>query len=240
MKSDMPTFAVEKPVVAGELTPEQQRAVVTDGGRLLLSASAGSGKTSVLTRRVVEKLKAGVPVQQLLIVTFTKAAAAEMRKRIGDELKKERDRAENADLRRLLSRQILALPQARICTMDAFYGEFVRRNFQKLDVSPDFRIILGPEHDLLRRSTLQGVFDALYEQEDADFLACVDAFSGEKDDIGFFEQMLELIDKLDSEPYPQQKMEQLRDMFTQTQIGNSPWYRYYHNYVQQVLTWGIR
>lgn len=236
MKSDMPTFGVEKPIVAGELTPEQQRAVVTDGGRLLLSASAGSGKTSVLTRRVVEKLKAGVPVQELLIVTFTKAAAAEMRKRIGDELKKERDRAKDADLRRLLSRQILALPQARICTMDAFYGEFVRRNFQKLDVSPDFRIILGPEHDLLRRSTLQGVFDVLYEEENADFLACVDAFSGEKDDIGFFEQMLELIDKLDSEPYPQQKMEQLCDMFTQTQIDSSPWYRYYHDYVQQVLT----
>ena len=140
MQTGNPTFDVPKPVVAGELTDEQRRAIETDGGRLLLSASAGSGKTSVLTRRVVEKLKAGVPVQELLIVTFTKAAAAEMRKRIGDELKKERDAAQDMALRRLLSNQILALPQARICTMDAFYGEFVRRNFQRLGVSPDFRV----------------------------------------------------------------------------------------------------
>ncbi len=233
MKPDVPAFSVTQPTVPGQLTHEQERAVETDGGRLLLSASAGSGKTSVLTRRVVEKLKAGVPVQDLLIVTFTRAAAAEMRKRIGDELKKERNQTQDRALQRLLSSQILALPQARICTMDAFYGEFVRRNFQKLGVSPDFRTIRGPEHDLLRRSTLQGVFDALYEEQDADFLACVDAFSGEQDDIGFFEQMLELIDKLDSEPYPEYKLEQLRDMFKHTEIEQTDWYRYYRDYIEQ-------
>ncbi len=235
MTTDNPIFTIEQPMVKGQLTPEQQRAVETDGGRLLLSASAGSGKTSVLTRRVVEKLKNGVPVQELLVVTFTNAAAAEMRKRIGDELKKARDQAADPAMRRRLSRQILALPQARICTMDAFYGEFVRRNFQKLSVSPDFRVILGPEHDLLRRSTLQGVFDALYEEGDPVFLSCVDAFSGERDDVGFFEQMLELIDKLDSEPYPEARLDQLYDMFAQQDRERSPWYEYHRNYLEQSL-----
>ena len=225
--SDQPKFVVETPIVKGQLTAEQERAVTTDGGRLLLSASAGSGKTSVLTRRVVEKLKAGVPVQELLVVTFTNAAAAEMRKRIGDELKKERDNATDLDMRRRLSRQILDLPQARICTMDAFYGEFVRRNFQQLDVSPDFRVVLGPEYDLLCRSTMQGVFDALYEEENETFLRCVDVFSGERDDIGFYEQMLELIRTLDSEPFPEQKLAQLQSMFEGQELKASPWYRYF-------------
>lgn len=231
--SDMPKFVVEPPVVKGQLTAEQQRAVTTNGGRLLLSASAGSGKTSVLTRRVVEKLKAGVPVQELLVVTFTNAAAAEMRKRIGDELKKERDNAADPELRRRLSRQILDLPQARICTMDAFYGEFVRRNFQQLDVSPDFRVVLGPEYDLLCRSTMQGVFDALYEEENEIFLRCVDVFSGERDDIGFYEQMLELIRTLDSEPFPEQKLAQLQAMFEGQELEKSPWYRYFCQYVKE-------
>lgn len=225
--SDQPRFTVEQPIVKGQLTAEQQRAVFTDGGRLLLSASAGSGKTSVLTRRVVEKLKAGVPIQELLVVTFTNAAAAEMRKRIGDELKKERDHATDTEMRRRLSRQILDLPQARICTMDAFYGEFVRRNFQQLDVSPDFRVVLGPEYDLLCRSTMQGVFDALYEEENEAFLRCVDVFSGERDDIGFYEQMLELIRTLDSEPFPEQKLAQLQAMFEHGELEKSPWYRYF-------------
>ncbi len=233
--SDRQKFTVEKPIVEGQLTPEQERAVTTDGGRLLLSASAGSGKTSVLTRRVVEKLKAGVPIQELLVVTFTNAAAAEMRKRIGDELKKERDNATDTEMRRRLSRQILDLPQARICTMDAFYGEFVRRNFQQLDVSPDFRVVLGPEYDLLCRSTMQGVFDALYEEENETFLRCVDVFSGERNDIGFYEQMLELIRTLDSEPFPEQKLAQLQAMFEEQELGDSPWYRYFCQYLKEGL-----
>lgn len=233
--SDQPKFVVENPIVKGQLTAEQNRAVTTDGGRLLLSASAGSGKTSVLTRRVVEKLKAGVPIQELLVVTFTNAAAAEMRKRIGDELKKERDQATDLEMRRRLSRQILDLPQARICTMDAFYGEFVRRNFQQLDVSPDFRVVMGPEYDLLCRSTMQGVFDALYEEENEIFLRCVDVFSGERDDIGFYEQMLELIRTLDSEPYPEQKLAQLQAMFEDEDLKNSLWYRYFCRYLKEGL-----
>ena len=233
--SDQPKFVVEKPAVKGRLTPEQQRAVTTDGGRLLLSASAGSGKTSVLTRRVVEKLKAGVPVQELLVVTFTKAAAAEMRKRIGEELKKERENATDPEMRRRLSHQILDLPQARVCTMDSFYGDFVRRNFQQLDVSPDYRIVRGAEYDLLCRSTMQGVFDALYEEENETFLRCVDIFSGERDDIGFFEQMIELINTLDCEPYPEQKLAQLQAMFEQKELKNSPWYQYFCQYLKEEL-----
>ncbi len=235
MATDQPIFSVQQPIVKGQLTPEQQRAIHTVGGRLLLSASAGSGKTSVLTRRVIERLKAHVPIQEMLIVTFTNAAAAEMRKRIGEELNKACRSEADPTLRRHLSRQLLALPQARICTMDAFYGEFVRRNFQKLSVSPDFRVILGPEHDLLRRSTLQSVFDTLYEEGDEVFLACVDAFSGERDDVGFFEQMLELIDKLDSEPYPMAKMDELYEMFRQQDMARSPWYLYHKKTVEDSL-----
>ena len=197
----LPQFKVV-PEEKGGLTDEQARAVSTRGGQLLLSASAGAGKTTVLTRRVVERLAAGASVSELLIVTFTRAAAAEMRARIARELrgalKQEADPAQKEHL----ARQLVLLPQARISTMDSFCTNLLRRNFQKLGLAPDFRILQGGEWELCREAAATEAMEALYEAGDEDFLACVDCFSGDRDDENFLSQLLRFFGKLENDPTP--------------------------------------
>ncbi len=221
----MPKFSVIKPLTHGSFTDEQSLAVNTDGGRILLSASAGSGKTSVLTGRVVRKVLDGVPILNMLIVTFTKAAAAEMRQRIAKALQAEKDATNDLSLRRYLTRQIMALSQANICTMDAFYNKFVRQHFQRLAIAPDFRIVMGPEWELMRMSTMRSLFEKLYDEGDPDFLACVEGFSSEKSDENFFNVMMELVIPLESEPYPREKLDEICEHYTVKKLTDSKWYQ---------------
>ena len=114
-----------------EWTPAQQNAIDSRNGTVLVSAAAGSGKTAVLVQRVIERLtdkKNPTSVENLLIVTFTKAAAAEMRERISKELAKliEKNPADS-----FLKRQRMFLPNASICTMDSFCSRLVKEKFQK-------------------------------------------------------------------------------------------------------------
>ena len=119
-------------------TPSQKNAIEARGGTVLVSAAAGSGKTAVLVQRVIERItdKASpVNVENLLVVTFAKAAAAEMRERIGKVLSQ---KIEENPTDSFLKRQKMFLPNAGICTMDSFCQKLVKENFQKLDILPDF------------------------------------------------------------------------------------------------------
>ena len=124
-----------------EWTKEQKKAIDSRKGSILVSAAAGSGKTAVLVQRVIERLmdeKEPCPADRLLIVTFTRAATAQMKDRIYQALMSEIDKAPDNDL---LKRQALLLPFARISTIDGFCNAIVRENFHDIEISPDYGIL---------------------------------------------------------------------------------------------------
>ena len=146
-------------------TKDQASAVYANPARLVVSAAAGSGKTQVLTARIIERIKSEenpVSVDKLLIVTFTKAAAAEMRERIGRELRKAAFREKDLQKREHLSHQISLLGSAQICTIDSFCYDVIRRNFFKANLPSDISIGEPGELTLLKLSALEETVDAFY------------------------------------------------------------------------------
>ena len=132
-------------------TPAQQDAIDAFGGSVIVSAAAGSGKTRVLVQRVIRLLtdpEAPIDADRLLIVTFTKAAADEMRSRIADAIEKKLFYEPNNSL---LRRQQVLVANADICTIHSFCSRIIRENFYLLDVDQDFRIITEGEAAVLRR-----------------------------------------------------------------------------------------
>ena len=131
-------------------TPQQQTAIEARGGGLLVSAAAGSGKTAVLTERITSRIldrEHPAPADRFLVVTFTRAAAAEMRTRIRTRLRQAL--AENPG-DTFLQRQMMLLGQAKICTMDSFFHSLVREHAPQLGLSPNLR---GVDEAMLTRMT---------------------------------------------------------------------------------------
>ena len=165
-------------------TDNQKKAIEARNMQILVSAAAGSGKTSVLTERVKRILcdtENPCAVSEILVVTFTRAAANEMRDRIykalGDEIE---SNSENSDY---LRRQMTLLPTADICTMDSFCAKLVRENFHLADVGADFKILDEKDEKELMKYALKDVVDALYEENNPDFLALSEMFLSERDDV---------------------------------------------------------
>lgn len=146
-------------------TNEQQAAIDSRGQTLLLSAAAGSGKTAVLVERIIRRLldkEYPIDITELLVVTFTKAAAAEMRDRIGTALMKAL--SEMKDPR--VERQLALLPSAQISTLHAFCQHVIRKYFYTIDLDPAFSIAGEEELNLLRRQVLEDVFLSYYEDDE--------------------------------------------------------------------------
>ena len=146
-------------------TNEQQAAIDSRGQTLLLSAAAGSGKTAVLVERIIRRLldkEYPIDITELLVVTFTKAAAAEMRDRIGTALMKAL--SETKDSR--VERQLALLPSAQISTLHAFCQHVIRKYFYTIDLDPAFSIASEEELNLLRRQVLEDVFLSYYEDDE--------------------------------------------------------------------------
>lgn len=146
-------------------TNEQQAAIDSRGQTLLLSAAAGSGKTAVLVERIIRRLldkEYPIDITELLVVTFTKAAAAEMRDRIGTALMKAL--SETKDPR--VERQLALLPSAQISTLHAFCQHVIRKYFYTIDLDPAFFIAGEEELNLLRRQVLEDVFLSYYEDDE--------------------------------------------------------------------------
>lgn len=140
-------------------TEEQQRAIDARGTDLLLSAAAGSGKTAVLVQRVLSLIEEGADVRRMLVVTFTRAAAAEMRERLAARLS---EAAAQGDAR--LREQMLCLERASITTLHGFCAEFLRANFEAAGVDPAFRILDDAEDARLLDEAADEAIDALYEE----------------------------------------------------------------------------
>ena len=143
-------------------TDEQLSAINTRDKTLLVSAAAGSGKTATLTERIIRSLtdpENPMNIDSILVVTFTKAAAGELRAKISRALTKavEED-PENEHLKR----QLYLLPSAKIRTIDSFCNEILRANCDRVGVSPGFRIADGAECELLAISIIEGLIEAVY------------------------------------------------------------------------------
>ncbi len=147
-------------------TPEQLSAIEERKRTLLVSAAAGSGKTATLTERIIRSLldeENTADISRMIVVTFTRAAASELRERISSAL--ERAIAENPKDRRL-ERQLLLLPNAKICTIDSFCSDIVRQNASKIGVSPAFRVCDENERALLMNEIIEGLIEECYSSTD--------------------------------------------------------------------------
>ena len=188
-------------------TPAQRAAIDDRGGALLVSAAAGSGKTAVLTERAVRLItdpEHPVDADRLLIVTFTNAAAAELRARIGQALLR-RSQAEPGNT--ALRRQRMLLQRAPICTIDAFCLDLLHKHFQALDIPPDFTPADPGSVEMLRNAALSETLEAAYQ--DADFCAFADLYGKGRTDKAAGEAVLQVYDFLRALPDYGKKLDKM-------------------------------
>lgn len=194
-----------KPKPAGSYwSDDQWRAIALSGGDMLVAAAAGSGKTAVLVERIIRKLtdrEQPLSVDRLLVATFTKAAAAEMRGRITEALEKELAKDPNNEY---LNRQLAMLGRASITTLHSFCMEVIQRYYALIPLDPGFRIASESETALLRQEVLEELLEEKYGSEPADspFLELVDRFGGERSDAAVFTLVQRLYDFSRSHPWP--------------------------------------
>ena len=181
-------------------TAEQRAAIDSEGGRLLVSAAAGSGKTKVLVERLLRKVDAGEDIDRFLVITFTNAAAAELRARIMDVLF-DRVAANPADLR--LRRQAQLLGRAHIETIHGFCASLLREYAHKLRLPRDFRVADEKETANLADQAAADLLEEMYGRNDPDFNALADIMGAGRDDSALVEILLDTHRKLLSHPSPE-------------------------------------
>ncbi len=178
--------------MARQWTDAQKQAIDSRDGTVLVSAAAGSGKTAVLVERVIQRITDSnnpVDIEKLLIVTFTKAAAAEMKERISQRLSQ---LIHEEPRNQYLKRQKMYLSNAQISTMDSFCGKLIKENFEKVGIAPDYGMLSDIEHDMLKREVLNEVLEEVYsrpENETEDFLKL---FTNGRNDFNLIESVLSL------------------------------------------------
>ncbi len=215
-------------------TTEQEYCIHSHGGTLLVSAAAGSGKTTVLVERIVQHILAGHDVDRLLVVTFTNAAAAEMRQRLTKALTAEAARQpENLHLQQ----QLIRLPRADICTVDSFCINLVRENFYKLDVSPQFRVGDEQQLSLLKREALDDTLHHFYAEQQPDFLALAETMTDGKSDARLMNTVDTLFSFIQSYPDPERWLTETAAMYRNTDtVTDTVWGRALMNKIREVLT----
>ncbi|MDY2686128.1 MAG: helicase-exonuclease AddAB subunit AddA, partial [Selenomonadaceae bacterium] len=184
-------------------TEEQQAAIQTQGKNILVAAAAGSGKTAVLVARILREILTGaVDVDRLLVLTFTNAAAAEMRERIGLALQERLEQSEDAQEIARLERQLILLSGASISTFHAFCQRILRQNIDAVDLDPRFRLAGEQEMTLLRQDAMERVFEAQYEAGEPAFLNFVDAYGDDRGDAQVKEIVRAVADFARAQPFP--------------------------------------
>ncbi len=181
-------------------TDDQRKVIELHNRNLLVAAAAGSGKTAVLVERIIRMIseEGGIDIDRLLVVTFTKAAAAEMRERIGNAvMKKLEDDPENEHLQR----QSALLHHARICTIDSFCQDVLRNNFEKIGLDPAFRVADENEVRLILEDTLSEIIEERFGENNEDFIHLVKSYSSKG--TGIEQTVFRLLNFALSHPYPE-------------------------------------
>lgn len=182
-------------------TSEQKSAIELRHANLLVSAAAGSGKTAVLVERVIQLILSGeTQVDKLLVVTYTNAAAGEMRERIEMAIESAIEN-KRGDVK-MLSEQLKKLGRSSIKTFHSFCLDVIRSHFQLLDIDPSFRMINDSEKMILVETALDEVLEEAYEILDPDFVSLVEAFSGNRNDLKLRKMILQLYGFILAHPDP--------------------------------------
>ncbi|MDF2925530.1 MAG: addA [Paenibacillaceae bacterium] len=206
-------------------TDGQWRAIVRRDRNLLVAAAAGSGKTAVLVERIIRRVSDDsdpVDVDRLLVATFTKAAASEMRHRIGEALEDALYQKPDSDH---LRKQLALLNRASITTLHSFCTEVIRRYFHLIDLDPGFRVADDTEAALLRQEELEALFEERYGEspEDHPFWQLADWFGGDRSDAPLLMLVERLYEASRSHPFPERWLNRMAAMYEEAS-ADQPWF----------------
>lgn len=219
-------------------TKEQELAINDRNHDILVSASAGSGKTTVLVQRVLKEIISGVGVDQLLIVTFTKAAAAEMKDRIKRELLRKMYEPDSDKV--YLKNQLNNVDTANISTIDAFCLDVIHRFYYAVDIDPSFNILTDEtQAALLKERALKDIETEFLENKDEDFLAFYDNFAGDRDAEGPRNLLLDLYNFAMAKPDYRQWLQQLPNDYAlddQTLVKADLWQKELKQYLSTLFS----
>ncbi len=194
-------------------TAEQLNAIEKRGCDILVSAAAGSGKTAVLVERIIKIITdkdKPVDIDRLLVLTFTNAAAREMRERIGASLLKLlRENPKDINLKN----QLTLLNKAQITTIHAFCMEVVRKNYAAINIDPSFRIADDAESEIIKGEVLEELFEEKYSSGDEDFIALVESFDTGFKDSGLRNNLLEVYKFVRSNPFPERWIDEMVERY---------------------------
>ena len=223
-------------------TIQQQKAIDSREKNLLVAAAAGSGKTAVLVERITQMaLEGKFDVDKMLIVTFTNAAAQEMRSRIQKNFSNRMETADDSEIFAELERQSILLGGASIMTFHSFCLSVIRRHFSKIDLDPKFRE--GNEHELeiLKQETIENLFEEKYSEGDEDFNKFTDEFGGTvHGDNELYKIILELYKFSQSRPYPEDWLKSLVECYENPETFKKPdgegWLDFIFNFAETKAT----
>ncbi|MCI8303284.1 MAG: helicase-exonuclease AddAB subunit AddA [Lawsonibacter sp.] len=210
------------------LTDEQKEIVDDRGGELLVSAAAGSGKTRVLVERLLDRVtREGADIDRFLVITYTRAAAAELRSRIAQELT---ERLAQDPNNRHLRRQTVLVYRAQISTIHAFCAALLRENSHLLDLDPDFRLCDEGEGQVLMSQVMEEVLDRRYEEltPDSPFALLADTLSAGRDDSRLAQITADIFGRVQSHPDPVQWLENQKALWELegiSDLSQNPWGR---------------
>ncbi|GAS83115.1 helicase-exonuclease AddAB subunit AddA [Paenibacillus amylolyticus] len=207
---------------------DQWSAISESGEDILVAAAAGSGKTAVLVERIIRKIadpSQGFSVDRLLVATFTKAAAAEMKQRIREALERALEEQPGEEH---LRKQLSLLGRASITTLHSFCMEVIRRYYQQIPLNPAFRILNENEAEIMRQELLEELFEEKYGEEDegSTFRELVDWFSGERNDDAMHRLVQRLYDFSRSHSWPDHWLSEMASAFQVESVealGHSAW-----------------
>lgn len=221
-------------------TTDQQHAIECRKGSVLVSAAAGSGKTTVLVERVIRRLTDEdnpCSAEDLLIVTFTRAATAQMREKIGAAILK---RLSEDPTDRHLRRQYMLLPFAKICTIDSFCNDLVRENFHALGISPDYSLLDNETAVIMKNDVCEAMLERAYEEDsDGSFSGLSDMMSSGSSDEDFAKLIIKMYDISTAYPFPDLWLDSLIEEYSQPDINKSCWGGIIKKYVCDMLDYCV-
>ena len=203
--------------MAANWTDEQRAAISVRDKKVLVAAGAGSGKTAVLTERVISRItdeKDPVDIDELLIMTFTRAAASEMRDRIFKRIEETiSDYPYGSKMYERLRRQAVLVEYAKITTIDSFCLSVIREHIDMTPLDPSFRIADQGEINIIKDEVLSELMEEKYDSADEGYIRLVDSFAGAKSDVRIKEYIENLYSFASAKPWPQKWLKELLNSY---------------------------
>ena len=223
-------------------TGDQQKVIDLRNRNILVSAAAGSGKTAVLVERIITMITEGenpIDIDELLIVTFTNAAAAEMKERIGAGIEKKlSEMPENLHLQK----QMTLIDSAQITTIHSFCLNIIQNYFHTIDLDPSFRVADEAELTLLKSDVMENLLERHYEEGTEEFLIFTESYASGKSDVLMEDLILSLYGFSMSYPWPEDWLNEIRRVFEITsleEMEDSPWMKSLLEYINTMVLDGI-